>query len=31
MRFHEEQGFVCVATQETEGGTKEVALLEKKL
>lgn len=31
MRFHENQGFVCVARQETEGGTKEVALMEKKL
>ena len=31
MRYHEQHGFVCVATQETEGGTKEVALLEKKL
>lgn len=31
MRFHEKLGFVRVATQETEGGTKEVALMEKKL
>ena len=31
MRFHEKFGFVRVATQETEGGTKEVALMEKKL
>jgi len=31
MRYHEQHGFVCVATQETEGGKKEVALLEKKL
>jgi hypothetical protein len=31
MHFHEQQGFVRVATQETEGGKKEVALLEKKL
>ncbi len=31
MRYHERQGFVRVATQETEGGKKEVALLEKKL
>lgn len=31
MRYHEQHGFVRVATQETEGGRKEVALLEKKL
>jgi hypothetical protein len=31
MRFHENQGFVRMARQETEGGTKEVALMEKKL
>jgi predicted GNAT superfamily acetyltransferase len=31
MRYHEQHGFVCVATQETEGGEKEVALLEKRL
>lgn len=31
MRYHEQQGFVRVATQETEGGKKEVALLEKRL
>ena len=31
MRYHEQQGFVRVATQETEGGKKEVALLELKL
>lgn len=30
MRYHESLGFVRVATQETEGGTKKVALLEKK-
>jgi predicted GNAT superfamily acetyltransferase len=31
MRYHEALGFVHVASQETEGRTKEVALLEKKL
>jgi len=31
MRYHESHGFVQVASQETEGGSKEVALLEKKL
>jgi len=31
MRYHEQHGFVQVATQETEGGKKEVALLEKTL
>jgi hypothetical protein len=31
MRYHETHGFVQVATQETEGGSKKVALLEKKL
>ncbi len=31
MRYHEQHGFVRVATQETEGGKKEVALLEKEL
>ena len=31
MRYHERQGFVRVATQETDGGKKEVALMEKQL
>jgi len=31
MRYHELHGFTRVATQETEGGKKEVALLEKRL
>lgn len=31
MRYHERHGFVRVATQETDGGNKEVALLEMKL
>ena len=31
MRFHERQGFSQVASQETENGTKEVALMEKRL
>jgi len=31
MRYHEQHGFVRVATQETDGGKKEVALLEMKL
>jgi predicted GNAT superfamily acetyltransferase len=31
MRFHEERGFRCVGRQETEGGGKEVALLELRL
>ena len=31
MRYHETHGLVQVATQETEGGLKKVALLEKKL
>ena len=31
MRFHERHGFIRVASQETENGTKEAALMEKKL
>ncbi len=31
MVYHERYGFVQVATQETEGGKKEVALMEKRL
>ena len=31
LRFHESLGFRIVATQETEGGNKEVALMEKVL
>jgi predicted GNAT superfamily acetyltransferase len=31
MHYHETRGFVQVATQQTEGGTKKVALMEKKL
>ncbi|MGB5690697.1 MAG: GNAT family N-acetyltransferase [Woeseiaceae bacterium] len=31
MRFHEMHGFRQVASQETEGGTKEVAMMEKVL
>ena len=31
MRYHEQHGFVQVGSQETEGGKKEVALMEKKL
>ena len=31
MRYHEQHGFTQVASQETEGGNKEVALMEKKL
>ncbi len=31
MRYHERHGFRRVASQETEGGSKEVALMEKKL
>ncbi|MDH3615322.1 MAG: GNAT family N-acetyltransferase [Gammaproteobacteria bacterium] len=31
MKYHEQQGFVQVASQETDGGDKEVALMEKKL
>ena len=31
MRYHETHGFVRVGSQETEGGSKEVAMLEKKL
>ncbi len=31
MIYHEQRGFVQVATQETEGGDKEVALMEKRL
>jgi len=31
MRFHKTHGFAQVATQETEGGSKKVALLEKRL
>lgn len=31
MRFHKRQGFVQVGSQETEAGSKEVALLEKTL
>ena len=31
MAYHERHGFVQVATQETDGGKKEVALMEKRL
>ena len=31
MRYHEHLGFMQVGSQETEGGSKEVALLEKRL
>lgn len=31
MRYHELHGFRRVASQETEGGSKEVALMEKRL
>jgi uncharacterized protein len=31
MRYHELQGFRQVASQETEGGTKEVAMMERTL
>lgn len=31
MRFHERQGFTQVASQKTENGSKEVALMEKRL
>jgi predicted GNAT superfamily acetyltransferase len=31
MHYHERWGFETVATQETEGGSKEVALMEKRL
>jgi len=31
MRYHRQYGFVQVGTQQTEGGEKEVALLEMKL
>ncbi len=31
MRYHENFGFIQVGTQETEGGKKEVALLEMRL
>jgi predicted GNAT superfamily acetyltransferase len=31
MRYHRQYGFVQVGTQQTEGGKKEVALLEMKL
>jgi len=31
MRYHETHGFVQVASQKTEGGTKEVAMLEREL
>lgn len=31
LAYHERHGFVRVATQQTEGGSKEVALLEKRL
>ena len=31
MRFHERHGFIQVASQETENGTKMVALMEKRL
>lgn len=31
MHYHEQWGFRTVATQETEGGSKEVALMEKRL
>lgn len=31
MAYHETHGFVQIGTQETEGGEKEVALMEKRL
>ena len=31
LAYHERHGFVRIATQETEGGSKEVALMEKRL
>ena len=31
MHYHERWGFETIATQETDGGSKEVALMEKKL
>jgi len=31
MKYHRQYGFVQVGTQQTDGGKKEVALLEKKL
>ena len=31
MAYHERHGFICVATQETDGGAKLVALMEKTL
>jgi hypothetical protein len=31
MAYHLRHGFVCIAPQETEGGTKEIALMEKVL
>jgi predicted GNAT superfamily acetyltransferase len=31
LAYHERHGFVRAATQETEGGSKEVALMEKRL
>ena len=31
MRFHERHGFIQVASQDTENGSKEVALMEKRL
>ena len=31
VAYHERHGFMRVATQETEGGSKEVALMEKRL
>ncbi len=31
VAYHERHGFVRVATQETDGGSKEVALMEKRL
>ncbi|MDJ0940620.1 MAG: GNAT family N-acetyltransferase, partial [Woeseiaceae bacterium] len=31
MRFHERKGFRTVGTQQTEGGKKEVALMELRL
>ena len=31
MLYHQQHGFVAVAAQETEGGTKKVALMERRL
>ena len=31
MRYHEQHGFVRVGSQKTEGGKKEVAMMEKRL